>query len=115
MEPTIVPALSGAVLKQSPADFVVVEEPLYGASTFTPADPSEPLPEHVRKPVIREVKAWLADRQAGRHTAYYSKAYTSSMHVDMFEVFYSFEMVEHPGISTHSIFSGMADFAETSE
>lgn len=55
LEPTIVPVLAGAVLKESPSDFVVIEEPLFGGNTFTPDDPSAPLPENVRKPPLREV------------------------------------------------------------
>lgn len=55
LERTIVPALYGAVLKQSPSDFVVVEIPLYAGSKFTPSDVNAPIPEPVRKPVVRKV------------------------------------------------------------
>lgn len=56
LERTIVPALYGAVLKQSPSDFVVVEIPLYAGSKFTPSDANAPIPEPVRKPVVRKVR-----------------------------------------------------------
>lgn len=52
---TMVPALSGAVLKQSPSDFVVVELPLYAGTKFTPSDVNAPIPEPVKKPVTRKV------------------------------------------------------------
>ncbi|CAM9428690.1 unnamed protein product, partial [Laminaria digitata] len=55
LERTMVPALSGAVLKQSPSDFVVVELPLYAGTNFTPSDVNAPIPEPVRKPVTRKV------------------------------------------------------------
>lgn len=47
--------LSGAVLKQSPSDFVVVELPLYGGTKFTPTDVDAPIPEEVRKPEVSKV------------------------------------------------------------
>lgn len=56
LERTMVPALSGAVLKQSPSDFVVVELPLYAGTKFTPSDVNAPIPEPVRKPVTRKVR-----------------------------------------------------------
>lgn len=55
LEPTLVEGLSGAVLKQSPSDFVVVELPLYGGTKFTPTDVDAPIPEDVRKPVVSKV------------------------------------------------------------
>lgn len=56
MEETYVPGLSGAVLKQSPSDFIVVELPLCGSCDFTPADPTQPLAEEIKKPVVRKVR-----------------------------------------------------------
>lgn len=56
MRRTLVTGLSGSILKQSPSDFVVVEMPLSGGEMFTPANASEPLPEHVKKPSVVEVK-----------------------------------------------------------
>lgn len=55
LQRTMVPALSGAVLKQSPSDFVVVELPLYAGTKFTPSDVNAPIPEPVKKPVTRKV------------------------------------------------------------
>ncbi|CAM9829327.1 unnamed protein product [Choristocarpus tenellus] len=71
LEPTKLAGLSGAVLKQSPLDFVVVELPLEGSGggvLFTPTDIDAPLAEDIQQPVIPEapplqdvivaVKAW---------------------------------------------------------
>ncbi|CAM9309633.1 unnamed protein product, partial [Pylaiella littoralis] len=55
LEQTIVPGLVGAVLKESPSDFVVVEIPQHAGAKFTPADPDEPVPKEARKPVVHSV------------------------------------------------------------
>lgn len=55
LKPTVVPALSGAVLKQAPSDFVVVEIPLTGRSVFTPEDTEARLADNVRSPDEAEV------------------------------------------------------------
>ncbi|CBJ32590.1 pseudouridine synthase [Ectocarpus siliculosus] len=52
---TVVPGLAGAVLKESPSDFVVVEIPQNAGSKFTPADPDEPVPKEARKPVVHKI------------------------------------------------------------
>lgn len=56
LEQTVVPGLAGAVLKESPSDFVVVEIPQNAGSKFTPADPDEPVPKEARKPVVHKVR-----------------------------------------------------------
>lgn len=56
LERTIVPGLAGAVLKESPSDFVVVEIPQQVGSTFTPADPEGPVPNEARKAAVDKVR-----------------------------------------------------------
>lgn len=58
LEATLVPSLSGAVIKQNPSDFVVVELPGHVGSKFTPANASEPLPNTISKPIVRKVRKW---------------------------------------------------------
>ncbi|CAN0128164.1 unnamed protein product [Scytosiphon promiscuus] len=58
LEGTLVPGLAGAVLKESPSDFVVVELPQQSGSKFTPADPAEPIPKEAKKPVLNVVRSW---------------------------------------------------------
>lgn len=62
LQQTVVPRLAGAITKESPLDFVVVEIPQQAASKFTPADPEEPVPKEARKPVVHRVsfrqEAW---------------------------------------------------------
>ncbi|CAN0422110.1 unnamed protein product, partial [Ectocarpus sp. 12 AP-2014] len=55
LEQTVVPGLAGAVLKESPSDFVVVEIPQNAGSRFTPADPDEPVPKEARKPIVHKI------------------------------------------------------------
>ncbi|CAB1103247.1 unnamed protein product [Ectocarpus sp. CCAP 1310/34] len=55
LEQTVVPGLAGAVLKETPSDFVVVEIPQNAGSKFTPADPDEPVPKEARKPVVHKI------------------------------------------------------------
>ncbi|CAM9480655.1 unnamed protein product, partial [Ectocarpus sp. 13 AM-2016] len=55
LEQTVVPGLAGAVLKESPSDFVVVEIPQNAGSKFTPADPDEPVPKEARKPIVHKI------------------------------------------------------------
>lgn len=55
IQQTIVPRLAGAITKESPLDFVVVEIPQQPASKFTPADPEEPVPKEARKPIVHRV------------------------------------------------------------
>eukprot|EP00752_Nemacystus_decipiens_P017519 g15702.t1 len=55
LQPTLVPRLAGAITKESPLDFAVVEIPQRAAAKFTPADPEEPVPKEARKTVASAI------------------------------------------------------------